>query len=400
MEKNFESKFSKSAQGMKASEIRELLKLTAKPEIISFAGGLPASELFPIDKLAETVTKVVKEDGKRALQYSTTEGFVELRNVIINQRLKPMGIEAGLENVIITSGSQQALDYCARLFVNPGDVIITESPSYLGALNAFKAAEPKFIEIEMDDDGMMMDKLEEALEKEGKNVKFIYTIPDFQNPSGVTMTMERRKKLIELANKYDIIIVEDCPYKELNFDEEPIPALKSLDTEGRVIHLGTFSKTFCPGLRIGWIVGDPTIVNKFVMLKQGSDLQSSSIDQLITARFMENNDLEKHIAKIKEVYKNRRDVMFSAIDKYFPEGIKYTKCTGGLFTWVKVKPELKSKEILEKALEKKVAFVPGDSFFPNGGKTNYFRMNYSCMSEEKIEEGIKRLGDVLKEYYK
>lgn len=400
MENNFELKFSESAKGMKASEIRELLKLTAMPEIISFAGGLPASELFPLEKIAEAAKTVVEKDGKRALQYSTTEGFVELRNVIMEQRLKPMGINVGLESVIITSGSQQALDYCARVFVNKGDIIITESPSYLGALNAFKASSPEIIEIEMDDDGMRMDKLEEVLEKEGKNVKFLYTIPDFQNPSGVTMTSERRKKLIELANKYDIIIVEDCPYKELNFDEAPLPALKSMDPEDRVIHLGTFSKTFCPGLRIGWIVANPTIINKFVMLKQGSDLQSSSFDQLLTARFMENNDLEDHIAKIKEVYRKRRDIMFNAIDKYFPEGIKYTKCTGGLFTWVEVKPEMKSKEILEKALEKKVAFVPGDSFFPNGGKTNYFRMNYSCMPEEKIEEGIKALGEVLKEYYK
>lgn len=399
MEKNFESKLSESAKSMKASEIRELLKLTAQPEIISFAGGLPAAELFPIDKIKKAAEELIEKDGRRALQYSTTEGFNELRNVIIKQRLEPMGIKAGLENILITSGSQQALDYSSRIFVNPGDTIITESPSYLGALNAFKLADPNFVEIEMDDQGMKMDKLEEALKTE-KNVKFIYTIPDFQNPSGVTMNLERRKKLIELANKYDVLVLEDCPYKELIFDGEPLPALKSMDTEGRVIHLGTFSKTFCPGLRIGWIVADPFITNKYTMLKQGSDLQSSSLDQLLTAKFMEDNILEEHIKKIVEVYKKRRDVMFAAIDKYFPKGIKYTKSEGGLFTWVEVKPELQSKEILEKALEKKVAFVPGDSFFPNGGKTNFFRMNYSCMSEEKIEEGIKLLGEVLDEYYK
>lgn len=394
MEKFFANRMSL----IKASEIRELLKLTEKPEILSFAGGLPAAELFPLDKIAEVAEEVVQEDGKKAMQYQSTEGFNPLRKIIIEQRLTPMGIKADLENIMITSGSQQGLEFSAKLFINEGDVIITESPSYLGAINAFKVYNPKFVEIEMDKDGMKMDALEEAL-KNNKNVKYIYTIPDFQNPSGVTLSLERRKKLIELANKYDVLILEDCPYSELKFTDKKLPSLKSLDTEDRVIHLGTFSKTFAPGLRIGWIVACPEIINKYVMIKQGADLQSSSLDQRIAARFMEKHDLNQHIASIIGIYKNRRDIMFNAIEKYWPENVEYTKSEGGLFTWVKLRDDLKSKEVMEDALKENVAYVPGDSFFPNGGKYNYFRLNYSCMNEEQIEEGMKRLGNVLHKYY-
>ncbi len=390
--------FAERIDQLKASEIRELLKLTEKPEIISFAGGLPAPELFPLEAIEKAAVKVIREQGQAALQYSTTEGYAPLRETIIQQRLKPIGIDCSLENIMITSGSQQALEFTAKLFVNKGDVIICESPSYLGALNAFKAYEPKFVEVPMDDDGMIIEQLEKAL-KDNENVKFIYTIPDFQNPSGKTMTVERRKKLVQLAEKYDVIVVEDSPYGDLVFEGQRYPTIKSFDKNGYVVHLGTFSKTFCPGLRIGWICADKEILQKYILIKQGADLQCSTFDQRLAATYMEENDLDSHIKKITDVYRVRRNLMLDSIKEYFPKGIKYTNSKGGLFTWVELKENIDAAMLLEEALKENVAFVPGASFFPNGGRKNYFRLNYSNMSDEKIVEGIKRLGAVIKKYY-
>lgn len=383
---------------IKASEIRELLKLTEEPDIISFAGGLPAPELFPLENLEKVASKVIREQGKEALQYSTTEGFKGLREVIIEQRLKPVGIEASLDNILITSGSQQALEFSAKLFINEGDVIICESPSYLGAINAFKAYKPKFVEVKMDDEGMMTDELEKTL-KEYPNAKFIYTIPDFQNPTGRTMSIERRKRMAEIANEYKIPVIEDSPYGDLIFDGDRYPTIKSFDKEGYVIHLGTYSKTFCPGLRIGWICAHKDIAQKYVLIKQGADLQCSSLDQRIAAEYMKTYDLNEHIAKIIEVYKNRRNIMMDTMKEFFPKEIKFTNSKGGLFTWVELREDLDAAAILQEALKERVAFVPGGSFFPNGGHKNYFRLNYSNMPEDKIRDGMKRLAKVLEKYY-
>jgi 2-aminoadipate transaminase len=383
---------------IRASEIRELLKLTEQPEIISFAGGLPAPELFPISKMETISIKVLRKYGREALQYSTTEGYGPLREIIVKQRLNPFGIKATVDNIMITSGSQQALDFTGKLFLDKDDVVICESPSYLGAINAFKAYEPKFVEIAMDDNGMIIKDLEKALE-ENPRAKFIYTIPDFQNPTGITMSIERRKQLIQTAKRFDVAIIEDSPYGELVFEGERYPTIKSFDEYGVVIQLGTFSKTFSPGLRIGWICAEPEIIKKYIIIKQGADLQSSSIDQRLAAVFMEDFDLNEHIDNIISVYKERRDLMFSCIDKYFPSEVKYTHSKGGLFTWVELRADMDTTEILKEALKEKVAFVPGSSFFANGGIKNYFRLNYSNMSEEKIVEGIKRLGNVIKKYY-
>lgn len=380
---------------IKASEIRELLKLTEQPEIISFAGGLPAPELFPIDKLETVSIKVLRKYGREALQYSTTEGYGPLREIIAKQRLNPFGIDAAVNNIMITSGSQQALDFTGKLFLNKDDVVICESPSYLGAINAFKAYQPKFVEIPMDDDGMIIEDLEKALEK-NPNAKFIYTIPDFQNPTGKSMSVERRKALVQIAHRFSIPIIEDSPYSELVFEGQRYPAIKSFDEYGIVIQLGTYSKTFSPGLRVGWVCAEPEIIMKYIIIKQGADLQSSSIDQRIVAVFMQDFDLNEHISNIISVYKRRRDLMFSSIDKYFPADIQYTKSKGGLFTWVEVRSDIDTTELLKEALKEKVAFVPGASFFPNGGRNNFFRLNYSNMAEEKIIEGIKRLGNVIK----
>lgn len=393
-----EVRFSERAMGLKASEIRELLKLAEMPEIISFAGGLPAPELFPVKEMEEISQKVLEKDGRLALQYSSTEGFAPLREIIAKERMAPAGVNVSANDIAVTSGSQQGLEFSARIFVNEGDTIICESPSYLGAINAFKAYRPNFVEIPMDDNGMIVDELEKAL-KANPNTKMIYTIPDFQNPTGRTMSDDRRKRVAELAAEYKVPVIEDNPYGDLIFEGKRHPSIKSFDKEGWVVYLGTYSKTFCPGLRIGWICAAPQILEKYIIVKQGADLQCSSFDQRLTASFMEAHNLNEHIEKIKVVYKNRRDLMIDGIKKYFPEGIKYTFPTGGLFTWVELKEGLDASDVLKEALKENVAYVPGGSFFPNGGHPNFFRMNYSCMDEEKIVEGIKRLGKVLAKYY-
>lgn len=390
-----EIRFANRMNLLRTSEIRELLKFAEKPEIISFAGGMPAPELFPIEEIKEAVGKVLDESGKLALQYSATEGFAPLRKIIAEERMKAAGVDASLNDILMTNGSQQGLDFSGRIFLNPGDVVICESPSYLGAINAFKAYEPKFVEVEMDDQGMIMEELEKAL-KEHPHAKFIYTIPDFQNPTGKTLSVDRRKKLVELACEYGIPIIEDNPYGELIFEGERLPSIKSFDKENMVIYLGTFSKTFCPGLRLGWVCAPPEILTKYLIVKQGADLQTNSLAQREAAAFMQKNNLNDHIEKIKVVYKKRRDIMIETMKKEFPENCSFTHPGGGLFTWVKLPDHMDAREVFKLALEQKVAFVPGSSFFPNGGKHNYFRLNYSNMNEEKIVEGITRLGKVLR----
>jgi Transcriptional regulators containing a DNA-binding HTH domain and an aminotransferase domain (MocR family) and their eukaryotic orthologs len=390
-----EIKFAERMSSLRASEIRELLKLTEEPDIISFAGGLPAPELFPIERIKEACEGVLDADGKAALQYSATEGFRPLRKIIAEQRMKKAGVETTPDGILITSGSQQGLDFSGKIFINPGDTIICESPTYLGAINAFRAYQPRFVEIEMDDNGMIIEKLEEAL-IDNPDAKMIYTVPDFQNPSGKTMSLDRRKKLVELAVKYNIPVVEDNPYGELRFEGEMIPSIKSFDNAGIVIYLGTFSKTFCPGLRIGWVCAENDILSKYIIVKQGADLQPNSLSQREAALFMESFNLDDHIEIIKNVYRRRRDLMVDTIKKEFPGDCTFTYPEGGLFTWVGLRPEIDAAAVLLLALKEKVAFVPGGSFFPNGGHNNYFRLNYSNMPEDKIVIGIERLGKVLK----
>ena len=387
--------YSDRVKNIKASEIREILKLTQRPEIISFAGGLPAPELFPIEALKTVSVKVLETMGKEALQYSTTEGYDPLR-VKIAERMARVGITATKDDILITNGSQQGLDFSGKVFINPGDYVLCESPSYLGAINAFKAYECEFKEIETDAEGMNIAHLEQVIQATPK-AKFIYVIPDFQNPSGRTWSTERRKGLVEIANRYNLVIIEDNPYGELNFEEETFNAVKSYDTEGRVIYLGTFSKTFSPGIRIGWVLASPEILNKYIMVKQGADLQSSSISQRELNLYLDMYDFDAHIASIKSVYKKRRDLMMSTIKAEFPEQVKYIMPTGGLFAWVELPKHIDTRKVLEVAIQNLVAFVPGGSFFPNGGQENFMRLNFSNMPEEKIVEGIQRLGKILRE---
>jgi len=388
------NRFAKRVDNIKPSAIRELAKITKQPGVISFAGGWPAGELFPIEEMKQICIDILDKDGKSALQYGDTEGYFPLREIIAG-RMRTMGVEVYAENIVITNGSQQGIEFSGKLFIDEGDVIICESPSYIGALNAFKAYLPRFIEVQMDDDGMKMEDLEKKLD-ENPNAKFIYTIPDFQNPTGRTMSVERRKKLVLLAEKYNICIIEDSPYRDLRFEEKDLPVIKSFDTKGKVIYLGTFSKTFCPGLRVGWIAADSEIIRKYSLIKQGVDLHNSSMAQREVYTFVKEYDFDDHITKIIDVYRSRRDAMLITMEKEFPLNVKYTAPKGGLFVWVDLPEELDAEKVLVKALEYKVAFIPGESFYPNGGNKSHFRLNYATMPEKEIVEGITRLGKLLK----
>lgn len=392
-------KFARRMDGIKGSEIRELLKLTQQPEVISFAGGLPAPELFPIEEMKKVAVAVLEESGQAAMQYSTTEGFPSLRKKIAERMKAKNDVDAKPEDILITSGSQQGLDFSGRVFLNEGDVVLMESPSYLGAINAFRANSPKFIEVPTDANGMIMEELEKILQTT-ENVKMIYVIPDFQNPSGRTWTLERRKQFMDIINKYEIPAIEDNPYGELRFEGKNMPSLKSLDTKGLVIFLGTFSKILAPGYRIGWVCADAAILEKYNIIKQGADLQPSSVSQLEIIKFMDLYSLDEHVEKIKEVYGHRRDIMLDTMAKEFPDCVTYTHPEGGLFTWVVLPEYMNAREIAMDCIKNNVAYVPGGSFFPNGGNENTFRMNYSCMSDDKIAEGVKRLGVILKKYVK
>lgn len=389
-------KFADRMGKIEGSAIRELLKLTSRPEVISFAGGMPAPELFPVEEMKKVSVAVLEEQGRVALQYTSTEGYLPLRQKIADRMNKTLKTSVGPDDILITSGSQQGLDFSGKTFIDKGDVILCESPSYMGALNAMKAYEPEFIEINTDNDGMIMEDLEKVLASNDK-VKMIYVIPDFQNPSGRTWPLERRLKFMEIINKYEIPVIEDNPYGELRFDGESLPSLKSLDTKGLVVYLGTFSKIFCPGYRLGWTCAAPEILGKFNICKQGADLQASTISQMEVSKFMDMYDLDEHVEKIKACYVKRRDIMLKTMKEEFPDCVEFTHPQGGLFTWVTLPEKINAGEMAKKCLEKNVAYVPGESFYPNGGVYNTCRLNYSNMPEEKIVEGIKRMGEVLRE---
>lgn len=389
-------KYAKRMDLFKKSELGEILKLIEEPDIISFAGGLPASELFPVEEMKKVSVKVLDENGEEALQYSGSQGYLPLRNHIAKRMNEKGKTNVKAEDILVTSGSQQALDFAGNVFLDEGDIVLCESPSYLGALNAFKGYKPRIMEVPTDKEGMITEGLEKIL-KENDRVKFIYVIPDFQNPTGVTWSLDRRKKFMEVVNKYEIPVIEDNPYGELRYEGEFLPALKFFDTKGLVIYLGTFSKIFCPGYRLGWTCASKDILQKFITCKENSDLQTSTIGQRELSKYIDDYDLDEHVEKIKSTYKKRRDLMLDCMEKEFPEGVSFTHPHGGLFTWVKLPEKLNAQDLMKKCVENKVAYVPGGFFFPEGNKENYFRLNYSSSKEEKIVEGIKRLGDVLKE---
>lgn len=390
------TRFSSFAQTLQASDIAELLALTEKPEVISFAGGLPAPELFPIEEMKKVDEAIYNEEGRKAVQYGTTEGYVPLREEICKRMKDKFFVECKPEDVVVTTGSQQALFILAQILVDKDQTILMESPSYMGAIMAFDPVGPKYTEVPTDDQGIVPEELEKILAADD-SIRMIYVIPEFQNPTGITWPVERRKAFMDIVNKYDVVVLEDDPYGEIRYDIEKLPSLKSMDTQGKVVFLGSFSKIFMPGLRLGWIVANPEIIDKFVKFKQAVDLGTSTFGQRQAAYFLKMFDMEAHIAKITALYAKRRDLMYQSMEKYFPEGVTFTYPKGGLFTWVTLPEGMDAKELMPKCLAKDVAYVPGGIFYPNGGNANHFRLNYSNMPEDRIVEGIKRLGDVLKE---
>ncbi|MEL7564085.1 MAG: PLP-dependent aminotransferase family protein [Dehalobacterium sp.] len=390
-------RFSERAQTFKPSEIRN--KLFDDPNIITFAAGKPDQTLFPVKETGLVVQEALERYREIALQYSDSEGFEELRRLIAIQRMKPIGVDVSADDIALITGSQQGIEFSAKIFVNEGDVIICESPSYVGAFNAFRTYHPKCIGIPMDEEGMIMEELEKAL-KAYPNAKMIYTIPDFQNPTGRTMSIKRRQRLAELGTQYQIPIIEDCPYGDLIYEGIRRPPVKSFDKEGWVVFLGSFSKIFCPGLRLGWVCASQQIRQKYILAKQCSDLQCGSLDQKIAIEYMQKYSLDKHIEKIKNVYGERKILMLECIEKYFPAGIKHTSPNGGFFIWLELKEGLNANDLLIEALQKKkVAFIPGGSFFTESGHDNFIRLSYSFVDKEKITEGMKRLGELLSTYY-
>lgn len=389
-------KFASRMVEFESSDLAEIMKVIADPEIISFAGGLPAPELFPVEGMKEACVKALDTAGMKALQYYKTEGLPSLREKIASRMNRKFGTSVTLDNILIVTGSQQALDLAGKLFLDEGDVVLCESPTYLGALDAFKAYRPKFVEVETDDEGMVPEDLEKKIQ--GEKVKLIYVIPDFQNPTGKTWTIERRKAFMEVVNRYSVPVIEDNPYGELRFTGEVPPSLKSMDTNDSILLFGTFSKILSPGMRIAWIAGNEDLLLKFVYLKQASDLHTSTISQYHIDAFMEMNDIDVHVEKLIQVYGERAKVMVQAMEEYFPAGVKFLRPEGGLFTWVEMPEGMNGRALFARAIENKVAFVPGGAFYPNGGHENTLRLNFSNMSPEKIREGIKILGDVMAEF--
>ena len=403
METLWDHRYAQRTQRMASSAVRELLKLTESPDIISFAGGLPAPDVFPVDEFAAACDKVLHEQGALALQYGTTEGYRPLREMIARHTQR-YGINITPENVMITSGSQQALDLIGRIFINRGDRVLVEEPTYLGALQAWNAYGAEYVTVEMDEDGMKPDALESALRS---GPKFIYVLPNFQNPTGVTLSLERRIKLIELADRYGVPIIEDDPYGQLRYEGEHIKSVVTLDNEfrengeagyrGNVIYMSTFSKTLAPGIRLAWVIAPPEVIRKLVQSKQGADLHTATFNQMVAYEVAHGGFLDRHIWLIRRVYGERRNLMLDAMDEFFPREVSWTRPKGGLFLWGMLPEDMSSAEVLKRAIAQNVAFVPGAAFHASGRGTNTMRINFSYATPDKMLVGIERLGKVLRE---
>ena len=409
------SRYAARTKGMTSSAIRDLLKVTQKPGMISFAGGLPAPDVFPVQRFEEACHKVLTQQASLALQYGATEGYEALRELIANNMAR-YGIKARVENVLITSGSQQALDLIGKLFINPGDHVLVEAPTYLGALQAFNVYGSEYLSVPSDENGLCTDLLEEPLRS---GPKFMYVLPNFQNPAGTTLSHGRRHELVLLADRYGIPIVEDDPYGQLRYEGEHLPSLVVLDREnlrrdngysiGNVIYLSTFSKTLATGLRLGWIVAPPEVIGKLAQLKQGADLHTSTFTQFVVYEVARDGFLDKHIKLIRQLYRERRDGMLQALAEFFPPEVTWTRPQGGLFLWVTLPSGLNMQAIFNSALEQNVAFVPGDSFYarsnsngncsddPNEG-SRHMRLNFSNAAPDQIREGIRRLAAAVRHH--
>lgn len=395
---NLERLYSDRAGKMRKSVIRELLKVAQDPEIISFAGGLPNPKSFPIDDLNMIIQSVMKNHGTNALQYGTTKGLTDLRKLLAERAYKDGIEDITEENVIITNGSQQALDMVGKLFLNPGDTALVGLPTYLGGINAFKSYESNLTGISLDEHGMRMDVLEDTIKEmlsEDIIPKFIYVVPTFQNPAGVVMPEKRRKELIDIAHEYDLVIVEDDPYGKLSYDSEHVKPIKAFDDDGRVIYMSTFSKILAPGFRLAWTVASEELTRKMVICKQALDLCTNTFTQYIANEFMRQGSLDLHIMKINEMYKPKRDKMITAIENHFPEGYTCNKPHGGMFAWVTLPEGIDTETMFLDAIKHKVAYVHGKAFHVDGGGERSMRLNFSYSSNDQIEEGIIRLAKVI-----
>ncbi|MFY9560654.1 MAG: PLP-dependent aminotransferase family protein [Terriglobales bacterium] len=400
------SRYAQRTKNIKSSAIRELLKITQNPEIISFAGGLPAPDVFPTDRFREACIKVLDKQGRLALQYGATEGYEPLRGMIARHTAR-YGVKAKPENVLITSGSQQALDLIGKLLINSGDRVLVEAPTYLGALQAFNVYGAEYVCVPSDNDGLRTEQLEASLRL---GPKFMYVLPNFQNPGGTTLAEGRRHELVLLAERYGIPIIEDDPYGQLRYEGEHLTPLIVLDRQnlrsdngysrGNVIYLSTFSKTLAPGLRLGWMVAPPEVIAKLVQIKQGADLHTSTFTQMVAYEVARDNFLDEHIKLIRKVYGERRNVMLQSLEEYFPPEVSWTKPQGGLFLWVTLPAGMDCHRLFEAALKENVAFVPGASFYGGNGFADegrrHFRLNFSNAQPEQIREGIRRLSVAIK----
>lgn len=400
---DFGKLYSERTHGMKASEIRELLKLTEKPNIISFAGGLPNPSTFPVQEVEEATRRVLRDHAKSALQYSTTEGVTVLREAVA-EHLGRDGMDVHPDNVLITNGSQQGLDLLGRVFLDKGDTVIVANPTYLGALQSFNYFGARYATADSDQDGIIPDSVEATLKdlkKKGIRPKFLYVVSTFANPTGTTISLARRKRLLELAHEHDLLIVEDDPYGKLRFDGNPIPSILSMDKgEGRVVYLGTFSKILVPGFRLAWSVAPPDVTRKMVISKQSVDLCTAAFTQYIAADLLAGGLIDKHLPQIISLYRGKRDIMLKAMDRHFPkENTTWTKSQGGLFTWAELPRHVNTIQMLEAAVKKDVAYVPGKSFYPDPKEGfNTMRLNFSHPTDEKLKVGVERLGALMQEW--
>jgi 2-aminoadipate transaminase len=383
MKYNFAQRMSKTPR----SFVREILKVTENPEIISFGGGLPNPRSFPVEAISKAVNQLLTENGSDALQYSTTEGYRPLREHIA-QRYSSQGLNVDADEILITNGSQQCLDLVGKIFLDKNDKVLVEKPTYLAAIQAFSLYEPEFRSVPLQEDGVDLDALEDMLSKE--DIKLFYAVTSFQNPTGITYSEEKRKKLVKLLRKYETVFIEDNPYGEIRFLGDFIPPVKAYLDEG--ILFGSFSKIVSPGMRLGWIVSPEEVMDKLIIAKQASDLHSNYFTQRVVYQYLKTNPVDEHIQKIRNLYRNQRNIMIRMMEKYFPPEVEYTQPEGGMFLWVTLPPGTSSMELFDMALEENVAFVPGQAFYADGSGENTLRLNFTNSDEKSIEKGIKRLG--------
>jgi 2-aminoadipate transaminase len=386
--------FANRIENVPRSFIREILKFTQDRDVISFAGGLPNPDFFPVKEISDAAVKVMREDGSNVLQYSTSEGYLPLRKYISTRYKEKKGLVIPPEDIIITSGAQQAIALLCKTFLNNGEHVVIEKPAYLGAIQAISFYEPVFHGIELLDDGLNTSQLEEVYEN--YNIKLFYSVPNFQNPSGITYSGRTRHEVAEVLSRFESVFIEDDPYFDIRFEGESLPSIKSLFSKN-VVLTGSFSKIVSPGFRIGWVAADSDLIDKIILSKQASDLHTSYFSQRVLYRYLHDNDLGEHIRKICDSYAHQKNCMIQMIEKYFPEDVKCTNPRGGMFLWVTLPEYLSSAELLKPVLQRNVAFVPGKEFYTDGGGLNKFRLNYTNSNEEKIEKGIRIIGELIEQ---